>query len=61
MLSVAEVSLVNPTHVVWLKNRHINSAFGSTGAFGQPQQPANPMFGNLTTPNPTTNTGFGPF
>ena len=38
------------------------TAFGSTGAFGQPQQqqPANPMFGNLGTAN-TTTTPFGMF
>jgi len=38
------------------------TAFGSTSAFGQPQQqqPANPMFGNLGTTN-TTTSPFGMF
>jgi hypothetical protein len=35
------------------------TAFGSTGAFGQPQQPqANPMFGNLANPS-TGTSAFG--
>lgn len=52
-------------HRVIQRSIKASLAFGSTGAFGQPQQQqtpqANPMFGNLSTPatNPGTTSAFG--